>query len=133
MIESIINSNKIPVYGDGKNIRDWLYVEDHVEAIIKIFHKSKLGETYCIGGNNEISNINLIYKIIEICDKLLGRKKNSSINLISFIEDRLGHDYRYAIDITKINNELNWNPKTKFIEGLTKTIKWYINESRNNI
>lgn len=127
VINSLINKTKIPVYGDGLNIRDWLYVEDHVEAIDLIFHRGVIGETYCIGGMNEIKNIDLIQMIIEEYD-LIQQNKNSSIDLISFVEDRLGHDFRYAIDISKINNNLGWKPKTKIRIGLKKTLDWYLND-----
>ena len=126
VIKSLINKSKIPIYGDGLNIRDWLYVEDHVEAIDLIFHKGIIGETYCIGGENEIKNIDLIKMIIKEYD-LIQQNKSSSIDLISFVEDRLGHDFRYAIDISKIKDELGWKPKTNLSEGLNKTLNWYIN------
>ncbi len=127
VINSLINKTKIPVYGDGLNVRDWLYVEDHVEAIDLIFHRGVIGETYCIGGQNEIKNIDLIQMIIEKYD-LIQQNKNSSRDLISFVEDRLGHDFRYAIDISKINNNLGWKPKTKISLGLKKTLDWYLND-----
>ena len=127
VINSLIKNTKIPVYGNGLNIRDWLYVEDHVEAIDLIFHKGTIGETYCIGGENEIKNIDLIKMIIKEYD-LIQQKKNSSVDLISFVKDRLGHDYRYAIDISKIKNELGWIPKTNFIDSLKKTVNWYLND-----
>ena len=127
VINSLINKSKIPVYGNGLNVRDWLYVEDHIEAIDKIFHNGLVGETYCIGGKNEIKNIDLIKLIVKEFDDL-RQSKNSSIDLISFIDDRPGHDYRYAIDISKIKNELGWEPKTNIKLGLEKTLNWYLNE-----
>ncbi len=127
VINSLINKSVIPVYGNGLNVRDWLYVEDHVEAIDLIFHRGSVGETYCIGGNNEIRNLDLIKLIIKQFDSI-KKPKNSSIDLISFVKDRLGHDYRYAIDISKIKNELGWEPKTSIDIGLKKTLNWYINE-----
>jgi dTDP-glucose 4,6-dehydratase len=127
VINSLINNTKIPIYGNGLNVRDWLYVEDHVEAIDLIFHKGIIGETYCIGGENEIKNIDLIKMIIKEYD-LIQQNKNSSMDLISFVKDRLGHDYRYAIDISKIKNELDWKPKTNIGIGLQKTINWYLND-----
>ena len=127
VINSLINKSKIPVYGNGLNVRDWLYVEDHIEAIDIIFHNGSVGETYCIGGNNEIKNIDLIKLIINEFDNLKQNKK-SSIGLINFIKDRLGHDYRYAIDISKINNELGWQPKTNINKGLKNTLNWYLND-----
>ena len=127
VINSLINKSKIPVYGNGLNVRDWLYVEDHVEAIDLIFHRGNVGETYCIGGNNEIRNLDLIKLIIKQFDSI-KKNKNSSIDLINFVKDRLGHDYRYAIDISKIRNELGWKPKTSIDIGLKNTLNWYINE-----
>jgi len=127
VINSLINKSKIPVYGNGLNVRDWLYVEDHVEAIDLIFHRGNVGETYCIGGNNEIRNLDLIKLIIKQFDSI-KKYKNSSIDLINFVKDRLGHDYRYAIDISKIKNELGWEPKTSIDIGLKNTLNWYINE-----
>ena len=127
VINSLIRKTKIPVYGNGLNVRDWLYVEDHVEAIDLIFHKGIIGDTYCIGSKNEIKNIDLIKMIIKEYD-LIQQNKNSSLDLISFVKDRLGHDYRYAVDISKIKNELGWIPKTNFIDGLKKTVNWYLND-----
>ena len=127
VINSLIKKTKIPVYGNGLNVRDWLYVEDHVEAIDLIFHKGIIGETYCIGGQNEIKNIDLIKMIIKEYD-LIQQNKNSSVDLISFVKDRLGHDYRYAVDISKIKNELGWIPKTNFIDSIKKTVTWYLND-----
>ena len=127
VINSLINKSKIPVYGNGLNVRDWLYVEDHVRAIDMIFHNGSVGETYCIGGKNEIKNIDLIKLIIKEFDDI-KQNKNSSIDLISFVDDRLGHDYRYAIDIAKIKNELGWEPKTNINKGLRNTINWYLND-----
>ena len=126
----MINNTKIPIYGNGLNVRDWLYVEDHVEAIDLIFHKGIVGETYCIGGENEIKNIDLIKMIIKEYD-LTYYNKNSSIDLISFVKDRLGHDFRYAIDISKIKNGLGWKPKTSISKGLKKTLDWYLNDQRS--
>ena len=118
MIKLAINDEKLPVYGNGKNIRDWLYVEDHCEAIDIVFHKGKAGERYNIGGHNEKRNIEIV--------KLILKHLNKSEDLIEFVEDRKGHDYRYAIDSTKIKNELGWEPKTKFEDGIIKTIDWYL-------
>jgi dTDP-glucose 4,6-dehydratase len=125
-INNIINNKSLPVYGDGENIRDWLYVEDHVRAIDMVFHNGKVGETYNIGGFNEWKNIDLINLIIKHTDKLLGRPDSKSKKLITYIKDRPGHDLRYAIDSTKIKNELNWEPSLQFEEGIQKTIKWYL-------
>ncbi len=127
VINSLINKSKIPVYGNGLNVRDWLYVEDHIEAIDMIFNNGSIGETYCIGGKNEIKNIDLIKLIVKEFDDI-KKNKNSSIDLISHVDDRLGHDYRYAIDISKIKNELGWEPKTSINIGLRKTLNWYLND-----
>jgi dTDP-glucose 4,6-dehydratase len=126
-IKNIINNIPIPIYGDGKNIRDWLYVEDHIFAIDLIFHKSKIGKTYNIGGNNEITNNQIANVLIDKIDNKLKRRKGESLNLINHIEDRLGHDRRYAIDSSKIKNELGWVPKYTFEIGIEKTIDWYLN------
>ena len=126
MIKNIINNKPLPIYGEGENIRDWLYVEDHVEAIDLILHSGEMGSTYNIGGNNEYKNIDIVYKLIEFTDHFLGRPERTSEKLVSFVTDRLGHDFRYAIDSTKIKNELGWTAKTSFDEGLKKTIEYYI-------
>ena len=128
MIQNIINQKLLPIYGKGENIRDWLYVEDHIEAIDLIFHQGEIGETYVIGGNNEQPNIDIIYQLIEITDRLLDRPKGTSKSLISFVTDRLGHDFRYAIDASKIKQTLGWEPKTSFEVGLEKTVKHYLNK-----
>jgi len=125
-IHNIKNNKSLPVYGKGINVRDWLYVEDHAEAIDTIFHKGKNGETYNIGGNNEWKNIDLIRKLIEIMDKKLNREKGTSETLITFVTDRAGHDLRYAIDASKLKEELSWEPKIKFVEGFEKTVDWYL-------
>ena len=126
IIQNIINEKPLPVYGEGKNIRDWLYVEDHVEAIDMILHKGKIGETYLIGGENEKRNIDLVFKLIEITDTILERSRGFSKKLIHFIPDRPGHDYRYAIDNSKVKAELGWKPKTSFESGLNKTVRYYL-------
>jgi len=125
-ILNIKTGKNIPIYGKGENIRDWLYVEDHTEAIDFIFHKGKIGETYNIGGNNEWTNIKLIRKLCDIMDKKLNRNVGESQQLITFVTDRLGHDLRYAIDASKIRDSLGWFPKTNFEEGLEKTVEWYL-------
>ena len=114
------------MYGQGLNVRDWLYVEDHAEAIDIIFHQGKDGETYNIGGNNEWKNIDLIKKLIEIMDKKLGRPEGSSLSLITYVTDRAGHDLRYAIDASKLKDDLHWEPHMKFTEGFEKTVDWYL-------
>ena len=118
MIKLALNNEPLPVYGTGKNIRDWLYVEDHCEAIDLVFHNGRAGQRYNIGGHNEKRNIEIV--------KLILKQLNKSEDLIEFVEDRKGHDYRYAIDPTKIKNELGWEPKTKFEDGIVKTIDWYL-------
>ena len=118
MIKLALNDQKLPVYGTGKNIRDWLYVEDHCEAIDLVFHKGVSGERYNIGENNKKRNIDIV--------KLILKRLDKPESLIEFVEDRKGHDYRYAIDPTKITNELGWYPKTKFEDGIVKTIDWYL-------
>ena len=119
MIKLALENKKLPVYGDGKNIRDWLYVEDHCEAIDLVFHNGRAGERYNIGGHNEKRNIEIV--------KLILKHLNMSEDMIEFVEDRKGHDYRYAIDPSKIKQELGWYPKTKFEDGIVKTIDWYLN------
>ena len=125
-INNIVNNKPLPVYGKGKNVRDWLFVNDHARAIDVIFHKGKLGETYNIGGFNEWKNIDLIKVMIKTVDRLLGRKAGSSEKLITYVTDRAGHDLRYAIDSTKLKNELGWEPSLQFEEGIEKTVKWYL-------
>lgn len=126
-IHNIIHNKPLPIYGKGLNVRDWLYVEDHVRAIDTIFHNGKVGETYNIGGHNEWKNIDIIKELSRQMDEKLGRKKGTSEKLITFVKDRAGHDMRYAIDATKLKNELGWKPSLQFEEGLSKTIDWYLN------
>ena len=125
-INNIIENKSLPIYGKGENVRDWLFVNDHARAIDVIFHKGKLGDTYNIGGFNEWKNIDLIKILIETTDRLLGRSKGASENLITFVSDRAGHDLRYAIDATKLKTELDWEPSLQFEEGIEKTVKWYL-------
>ncbi|MEJ7821983.1 MAG: dTDP-glucose 4,6-dehydratase [Chitinophagaceae bacterium] len=125
-INNILNNNPLPIYGKGENVRDWLFVEDHVNAIDVIFHKGKIGETYNIGGHNEWKNIDIIKELCRQMDKKLGRENGSSEKLITFVKDRAGHDMRYAIDATKLKDELGWKPSLQFEEGLSKTIDWYL-------
>lgn len=126
MINNIRNNKSLPVYGKGENVRDWLWVEDHVRAIDLIFHKGKQGEKYNIGGMNEWTNLDLVKLLIKIMDKKLGRSVGSSEHLIQFVADRPGHDLRYAIDPSKLNKELGWKPSVTFEEGLEKTVDWYL-------
>ncbi|CAA0221890.1 dTDP-glucose 4,6-dehydratase [Tenacibaculum maritimum] len=128
-INNICNNKPLPVYGKGENVRDWLYVKDHARAIDVIFHKGKHGETYNIGGFNEWKNIDLIKVIIKTVDKLLGREEGTSEKLITYVTDRAGHDLRYAIDSTKLKEELGWEPSLQFEEGIEKTVKWYLENS----
>lgn len=125
-IHNILNNKPLPVYGKGENVRDWLYVEDHVKAIDLIFHKGEIGETYNIGGYNEWKNIDLVKELCRQMDQKLGRQKGSSEQLITFVTDRAGHDLRYAIDAGKLGSELGWTPSLQFEEGISKTIDWYL-------
>ena len=129
-INNIFEEKSLPVYGDGQYTRDWLYVIDHATAIDAIFHEGREGETYNIGGLNEWTNLDLIHLLCEIMDEKLDRKKESSASLITYVKDRPGHDKRYAIDATKLCNELDWKPSVDFREGLSKTIDWYLENSK---
>ena len=134
-INNIINNKPLPVYGDGKYTRDWLFVEDHAVAIDLVFHEGKNHETYNIGGFNEWQNIDLIKLLCTIMDRKLGRAKGTSAGLITYVKDRPGHDLRYAIDATKISKELGWKPSVTFEEGLEKTIDWFLSNQKwlNNV
>ena len=125
-INNIVNNKPLPVYGNGENVRDWLFVNDHARAIDVIFHKGKFGETYNIGGFNEWKNIDLIKVMIKTVDRILGREEGASEKLITYIKDRAGHDLRYAIDSSKLKNELGWEPSLQFEEGIEKTVNWYL-------
>lgn len=125
-INNIKNKRPIPVYGKGENVRDWLFVDDHARAIDVILHKGKVGETYNIGGFNEWKNIDLIHVLCKVMDEKLGRTPGASASLITFVTDRAGHDLRYAIDATKLNTELGWQPSLQFEEGIAKTVDWYL-------
>ncbi len=135
MINNIKQKKPLPVYGKGENIRDWLYVIDHARAIDSIFHEGKIGETYNIGGFNEWKNIDIVHLLCSVMDKKLGREEGESAKLITFVTDRAGHDLRYAIDASKIMNELGWKPSLQFEEGLEKTVDWYLENEEwlNNI
>ena len=135
VFNNIKNNKPIPVYGKGENVRDWLYVGDHANAIDELFHKGKVGETYNIGGFNEWKNIDIVKLLCRIMDEKLGRSPGSSEKLITYVKDRAGHDLRYAIDAGKINTELGWKPSLQFEEGIEKTVDWYLaNESwLNNV
>jgi len=125
-IHNIINNKPLPIYGKGENVRDWLFVEDHARAIDTVFHKGKIGETYNIGGHNEWTNISLVKELCRQMDEKLGREKGTSEQLITYVTDRAGHDLRYAIDATKLKEELGWMPSLQFEEGIGKTIDWYL-------
>ena len=128
-INNIRNGKPLPVYGKGENVRDWLYVEDHARAIDLIFHRGRVGESYNIGGFNEWRNIDLVRLLIKTVDRLLGRPEGSSEVLITYVTDRAGHDLRYAIDATKLKEELGWEPSLQFEEGLEKTVRWYLDNA----
>lgn len=125
-INNIRHRKPLPVYGKGENVRDWLFVEDHARAIDVIFHNGKIAETYNIGGFNEWKNIDIIKVVINTVDRLLGRKEGEDMDLITYVTDRLGHDVRYAIDSTKLQKELGWEPSLQFEEGIEKTVRWYL-------
>ena len=133
LIHNCLNNKKLPIYGNGENVRDWLYVEDHCEAIKEVLVKGSIGETYNIGGNNEKTNIEIVKTVCSTLDEIKPRKNNSSYKeLITFVEDRSGHDFRYSLDISKIKKELNWQPQETFESGIRKTILWYL-ENMNDI
>lgn len=125
-IYNIVNRRKLPVYGSGSNVRDWLYVKDHARAIDAVFHRAKSGETYNIGGSNEWTNIDLIRELIRVVDSEMGNPEGYSNELITYVEDRAGHDLRYAIDSSKIEREIGWRAETPFAEGLRATVRWYL-------
>lgn len=125
-INNIRHKKPLPVYGKGENVRDWLFVEDHANAIDTIFHKGKIAETYNIGGFNEWKNIDVIKVLIRKVDRLLGRPEDEDMNLITYVTDRPGHDVRYAIDSTKLQEELGWEPSLQFEEGIERTVRWYL-------
>jgi dTDP-glucose 4,6-dehydratase len=126
VIQSVLARKNVPVYGDGKNVRDWLYVRDHAEALWTVLQKGKLGETYNIGGHNEWANIHIVQLICDTIDEFAPLLGGNSRSLISFVKDRPGHDRRYAIDASKIQRELGWTPAHKFEDGIRETIRWYL-------
>lgn len=126
MINNILHKKPLPVYGEGNNVRDWLFVEDHARAISTIFSKGKIGDTYNIGGHNEWTNIDLVKLLCKLMDEKMGNQEGQSEKLITFVKDRAGHDLRYAIDATKLKDELGWVPSLQFEEGLSKTIDWFL-------
>ena len=127
VIQSVVSGNSIPIYGTGDNVRDWLYVEDHVKAIDTILHQGRVGETYCIGGDSELSNLDLVHLLIDEIDHQLGNIPGTSTSLISFVDDRKGHDFRYSIDHSKLTKQLGWKPRTSLENGLKTTVSWYLN------
>lgn len=127
IISNRLSNKSIPIYGDGKNIRDWLYVLDHCKAIDLIFHKGKAGETYNVGGRNEKNNLEIVHTICDILDKKHQKSSGSYADLITFVKDRAGHDRRYAIDATKLETELGWKAEETFASGIIKTVDWYLN------
>lgn len=135
VINNIVNKKPLPIYGKGDNVRDWLHVVDHAEAIDLIFHEGKVGETFNIGGHNERQNIELVKLLIEFVDKKLQRPKGASLDLITYVTDRAGHDQRYAIDAQKLQNVLGWTPKYTVEQGIEETVDWYLNNNEwvNNI
>jgi dTDP-glucose 4,6-dehydratase len=126
MISNIVARKPLPVYGEGTNVRDWIWVGDHVEAIDAVFHRGAAGETYLAGGGNEVRNIDLVKMLISLADKALGRAEGESESLITYVKDRAGHDFRYAADISKIARELDWQPCVDFEDGLRRTVEWYV-------
>ena len=126
IISNCLSEKPIPIYGDGKNVRDWLYVLDHCKAIDLIYHTGKIGETYNVGGRNERTNLDIVYKICAILDERKPRKSGKYVDLITFVKDRAGHDKRYAIDATKLENELGWKAEETFETGIVKTVDWYL-------
>lgn len=135
MIHNIKENNPLPIYGEGLNIRDWLWVNDHARAIDVIFHEGKVGETYNIGGNNEWTNIALVKHLCKVMDAKLGRPEGESEKLITYVTDRAGHDMRYAIDASKIKKDLGWEPSITFEKGLEATVEWYLENDKwlNNV
>ena len=129
IINNIVQQKPLPVYGQGLNVRDWLWVEDHASAIDLIFQEGKIGETYNIGGDNEKKNIDVVKYLCDIVDEKLGREKGSSQKLITYVTDRAGHDFRYAIDFSKLHTALGWKPSLTFEEGMKKTVDWYLNNT----
>ena len=130
VISSVLRGQSIPVYGTGDNIRDWLYVEDHIRAIDRILHYGKVGETYCIGGDTELSNLELVHLIVDEIDHQLGNAPGTSKDLISFVEDRMGHDFRYAVDHSKLTKALGWKPTVSLKDGIKTTVSWYLNRAK---
>ena len=127
IINNILNKKPLPIYGKGDNVRDWLHVVDHAEAIDLIFHQGKIGETFNIGGHNERKNIEIVKLLIDLVDEKLNRNKGESLNLITYVKDRAGHDQRYAIDAEKLKTNLGWTPRYTVEQGIEETVEWYLN------
>lgn len=127
VIRSLIQKQKIPVYGAGANIRDWLYVRDHIDALLEVETQGRIGETYCVGGGTEVTNLELVESLCRIFAEVTNSSEPEALELIDFVPDRLGHDFRYAIDSSKIRSELNWHPKSSFSQQLKNTVMWYVN------
>ena len=130
VIQSVLARQSVPVYGDGMNVRDWLYVRDHAEALWLVLTRGQVGETYNIGGHNEWANIRIVELICDLIDEMAPKLGGKSRQLIAFVKDRPGHDRRYAIDASKIEKELNWVPAHKFEEGIRETVRWYLDNQR---
>jgi len=131
MISNIVARRPLPVYGEGLNVRDWIWVGDHVEAIDAVLHRGTPGETYIAGGGNEMRNIDLVRMLIRLTDSVLGRAEGESEGLITYVKDRAGHDFRYAADSSKIERELGWRPRMTFEEGMRRTVEWYVERIDN--
>jgi dTDP-glucose 4,6-dehydratase len=129
MIISALNEHPLPVYGDGRNVRDWLYVEDHCAALTDVLERGAVGETYAIGGNSELTNLQIVHRICDILDEARPRRSGGYRDLVSFVKDRPGHDYRYAIDSSKLRTELGWSPSRTFDDGMLETVAWYLGNS----
>jgi len=129
MILSALSGKPLQVYGDGSNVRDWLFVEDHCRALISVLEKGNVGETYTIGGNSERTNLQIVHKLCDLLDELRPRPMGFYRELVTFVKDRPGHDYRYAIDSTKIRTELGWTPARDFETGIRETVEWYLANS----
>jgi dTDP-glucose 4,6-dehydratase len=126
VISRALAGEKIPIYGSGKNVRDWLYVEDHCDALGLVFERGADGETYCIGGETEASNLELVHLLLDRVDDARGLDPGTSAELIEFVEDRPGHDFRYAMDITRMTSDLGWSPSVSLPDGLGRTVEWYL-------
>jgi dTDP-glucose 4,6-dehydratase len=129
IIKSLVKNNKIPIYGDGQQIREWLFVEDHCDAILKVINKGVIGESYNIGSKNEIANIELVEKIIKAYNDITGSNKDLN-SCVKYVKDRLGHDFRYSVNCKKLQSQLGWKNETSFMESLTQTVNWYLDNPK---